>query len=244
MSEPSLLSALVSYQARGVGVDMALKSVLGVFRLLMIYSKSKEDRQKYFSIVDSIIETRMIGNFGKPALTLYQGVQKFYSSVPNASHRTCAIERRLVLASTLFRTLEQLSGDLGFLQKVVIASWSRERLSFCYRFFKSISLSLSLLAECMTLTAVELKVRTALSCGTKCHQIAREYRLKSILLIVRTLCDLYVYFKWIPSYTPIPTIEFICGSISGLIGVWLVWKDQRKPYGQLCCDCGGSAAPA
>lgn len=38
---------------------------------------------------------------------------------------------------------------------------------------------------------------------------------------------MYVYFKWIPQYTPIPTLEYLAGMFSGFTGVWLVWKDVR-----------------
>lgn len=245
----SVLPAMISYQSKGVGVDMILKSILGVFRLLMLYSKDQETKRKYFKVVDTIIECRMLGNFGKPGITFYQGLNKFKRGTGKS------LSERLVFASSLFRTLEQLSGDLGFLQKVMIHSWSREKLSFCYRFFKSFSLTLALVAELIHHSHLVELVRCCGECSTdskvcaagKCRGTLGREVVVSRSLIVRTLCDMYVYFKWLPFYTPNTTLEYICGSISGLIGVWLVWKDDRYPNGYIPpCQCQGSgvARPA
>eukprot|EP00796_Vickermania_ingenoplastis_P006671 gene6671-4780_t len=240
-----LLATIIAYQSRGVGRDMALKSILGIFRLLMHYSKSKEDKEMYFHIVDSIIECRMLGNFGKPGITLYQGMKKFKSH----NGPSCSLCEKLVFLSSLFRTLEQLSGDLGFLQKVMIHQWSRQKLSFCYRFFKSFSLTIALAAEVLHHNNLQyqMKCRGECTAGSQCRagkcgaSLQRDL-LVSRSLIVRTLCDMYVYFKWLPFYTPNTTAEYICGSISGMIGVWLVWKDDRYPNGYTPpCQCGGGS---
>lgn len=261
------LDAVVSYQSRGVGVDMVLKSILGVFRLLMLYSKKSKDKAKYFKIVDSIIECRMLCNFGKPGITLYQGIHKYNahlkeekaqelsssagnqcnsvcSTGPNTNH--CTLCEKIFLGSSLFRTLEQLSGDLGFLQKVVMHQWSREKLSFCYRFFKSFSLTLALIGELIHHARLSQQFRSHRCEDGECYHMGTVKRelLVSRSLIVRTLCDMYVYYKWLPFYTPNTTAEYICGSISGLIGVWLVWKDHRYPKGYIPpCPCGGLAKP-
>lgn len=242
----SVLPAMISYQSKGVGVDMMLKSVLGVFRLLMLYRKDKASKEKYYKIVDTIIECRMLGNFGKPVMTLHQSLNKY---------NKCGggLNEKLILFSGLFRTLEQFSGDLGFLQKVVMHQWSREKLSFCYRFFKSFSLTLGLIAELSHHHHLSALVRVCGQC--KQGQTCTEGRCRSTLgrellvsraLIVRTLCDIYVYYKWLPFYNPNTTLEYICGSISGLIGVWLVWKDDRYPHGFIppCqCHVSGMAKP-
>lgn len=214
------LTALTDYQKKGVGVDMMLKAVLNVSRLCMLYSSDPADKKSFFKVADTIVECRMLCNFGRPSITLRQGL--------------CVLEKKdkmefwhwlFAVLSIFLRVPEQLSGDLNYLQKVVFRRWSREKLSFCYRFFKSWSLTCCLLVEMSRRAGLKRAVRDAVTPEERVHANL-EMRVSNAL-IVRTLCDMYVYFKWIPGYTPVRVLEYLCGLASGLIGVWLVWKDTR-----------------
>lgn len=218
---------------------MALKCFLNVFRLLSHFSTDLEERKNFYAVVDTILEARMIGNFGKPSLTFYQAVKKYTEylnlrdehSKGGLSSSLCA---QACLASALFRTLEQFFGDLGFLQKVVFYQWSRQTMSFYFAFFKSFSITCSLLVEAINYIRLRKTVTRMRLCrkGDKESLDVRDGELQvSRVLIIRCLCDMYVYYKWIPSYHPIPVAAYLCGFTSGLLGVWLVWKDQRHPQG-------------
>lgn len=252
MSKNPLLDTIIEYRARSVGVDMVLKCFLNVFRLLGHCSTSTENQEKFLHVTDVILETRMLGNFGKPVLTFYQGLQKYKNHWKSCSACTdskwgtnlCAI---LCFSSSLFRTLEQFFGDLGFLQKVVVHQWSRKKLSFLFAFFKSFSISLALLTEIINYLALKKKMSRKKFCANgDCHHlgiVARALQVSRALMI-RCLCDMYVYYKWIPSYTPNCVLSYLCGFTSGLIGVWLVWKDHRYPAGYIPqCPCGGEGRP-
>ena len=52
---------------------------------------------------------------------------------------------------------------------------------------------------------------------------------RSHLFLLRNVCDMIVYFQWIESYRPYKTLEYICGIISGGLGVYLVWADVGAP---------------
>lgn len=216
--QSAAIEHLISYQQKGVGVDMALKSILGIFRLAMLYSKNAMTKSVYTKIVDVIIECRMLTNFGRSGFTLYQ-----LNNQMKKSNYIVKAQYIFTYLSYFFRIFEQLSGDLGYMQKVVFRTWSRATLSFYYRFFKSLSLTCALLVELCRSPMVEHRLREATTPQEMC--IARRELAVSRVLIVRNLCDMYVYYKWLPNYTPIRTIEYICGMISGMIGVWLVWSD-------------------
>ncbi|KAL7695658.1 hypothetical protein NQL31_002502 [Lotmaria passim] len=214
------LTALTDYQNKGVGIDMMLKAVLNVSRLCMLYSVNPAEKKKFFKLSDTVVECRMLCNFGRPSITFRQGVHALQKkSYMEFWHWlfTCL--------SFFLRVPEQLSGDLNFLQKVVFHKWSRQKLSFFYRFFKSWSLTCCLLAELTRRSALKAAIRDAVKPEEHIH--ARLDLKVSNALIVRTLCDMYVYFKWVPGYEPIKTLEYSCGLTSGLIGMWLVWKDTR-----------------
>ncbi|KPA81803.1 hypothetical protein ABB37_04073 [Leptomonas pyrrhocoris] len=214
------LTALTDYQKKGVGVDMMLKALLNVSRLCMLYSTNLGDKRKFFKLADTIVECRMLCNFGRPVMTFHQAM----SVLGKRSYMEFWHCLFTCLAFFL-RVPEQLSGDMNFLQKVVFRRWSREKLSFCYRFFKSWSLTCGLLAELTRRSALKRAVRSAVTPEENVHT-KLELQVSNAL-IIRTLCDMYVYFKWIPGYEPIKAVEYSCGLASGLIGVLLVWKDTR-----------------
>lgn len=214
------LVALGDYQKKGVGMDMMLKSVLSIVRLCMIYSTEAQDRKRYFRLADSIIECRMLCNFGRPAMTVSQGLKMF------AMRDEMEFWHWLFTCLSFFwRVPEQLSGDLSYLQKVVFHSWSREAFSFSYRFFKSLSLTCCVMMELTRRSTLQRALRDAATPKQRLHA-SLDMRVSNAL-IVRSLCDMYVYFKWIPSYHTNKTVELLCGFVSGIIGMWLVWKDTR-----------------
>ncbi|CCW70047.1 unnamed protein product [Phytomonas sp. Hart1] len=216
-----LLEAVSAYQTKGVGVDMSIKSVLGIIRLLGLYSKDTVLKQQYEQMADVMVECRMLCNFARMWITMRQLLQTY-----RLRCRMGAIYNLFLCLSHLFRIPEQGFGDLSYLQKVVFHHWSRQRLSFFYRFFKSFSLSCCLIAE----IAHHRSIQQQISETTNPEKRIRYKKDLNVCnaIAVRSLCDMYVYFKWIPGYTPIPTLEYIFGSISGMIGVWLVWKDIRS----------------
>lgn len=252
MSKNPLLETIIAYQSRSVGVDMILKCFLNIFRLLEHFSASAEGKAKFLHVTDVILESRMLGNFGKPVLTFQQGLQKYksykkYCSTCTSSDWRANLCANTCFSSAFFRTLEQFFGDLGFLQKVVVHKWSRQKLSFLFAFFKSFSITLALISEIVKYLTLKKKMSCLHSCFKgNCHHLgitSRELQV-SRALVIRSLCDMYVYYKWIPSYTPNRVLSYLCGFTSGAIGVWLVWKDHRYPAGYIPeCPCGGAGRP-
>lgn len=238
-SRNSLLRKIISYQTRSVGIDMVLKCLLNIFRLLAYYSTGLEEQKRYYSVVDAILEARMLGNFGKPTLTFYQAVNKYGSFLETNNKlrrgsRLSSLCATACLASALLRTLEQFFGDLGFLQKVVVHHWSRQTFSFYFAFFKSFSILLMLLAETIKYFGLRKSLAEVGPCRRgHCHNLGsiRAELQRSTAIIIRSICDMYVYCKWIPSYTPNPVLAYLCGFTSGLLGVWLVWKENGHPTG-------------
>ncbi|CCW63246.1 unnamed protein product [Phytomonas sp. EM1] len=217
--------AASAYQSKGVGVDMSIKSVLGIIRLLGLYSKDAIWKQRYDKMSDVMVECRMLCNFGRMWITMRQFLQTY-----RLRGRMGAVYNLFLCLSHLFRIPEQGFGDLSYLQKVIFHHWSRQRLSFFYRFFKSLSLSCCFISEIAHRRSIRKKIAES---TTSKERVRFEMDLSVCNAIaVRSLCDMYVYFKWIPGYTPIRTLEYIFGSISGMIGVWLVWKDIRS-----ACPC-------
>lgn len=215
-----MLDAIISYERKGVGVDMMLKSLLGVARLCMLYSDDPADKKKFFAVADSIIECRMLCNFGRPIMTLRQGLKSL-----RLKDKLEFWHWLFLVLSYFLRVPEQVSGDFNYLQKVVFHKWSRQRLSFCYRFFKSLSLTCCILSELCRRADLHAGIAAANTVDER--ERAHLDLTVSNVLMVRTLCDMYVYYKWIPSYKPNETLEYICGSLSGVLGAWLVWKDTR-----------------
>ena len=48
---------------------------------------------------------------------------------------------------------------------------------------------------------------------------------RSIMFLIRNICDLIIYSQWIPGYVCPKSLEAFCGIISGAFGVYLVWED-------------------
>ncbi|EPY31113.1 hypothetical protein STCU_03616 [Strigomonas culicis] len=220
------------YHKKGVGVDMVLKSFLGIFRLCKLYSRKEEDVNRFAHIADSIVECRMLCNYGRPTMTLVQGF-RMYKEKGNMAASALWLFQTL---SLFLRVPEQISGDLGYMQKVVFSNWSRQTFSFFYRFFKSLSLTCCLAADIERHRQL-CAIRGASHCAKELALIRKELA-HVRLMTLRTICDMYVYYKWIPRYTPIPTLEYICGMISGMIGVFMVWSDVvEKASGTGAKDC-------
>lgn len=225
-----------------------MKCIMNIFRTMKWYATSEEEAKLYYQLADAILECRMIGNFGRPLLTVYQAMKRWHgrvamrrSKLNGASVKFCCWCEALSLSASLFRFMEQLSGDLGLLQKIVFHSWSRRKLSWCFAFFKSIAIILALLGEIMTSRVNMQALKRCKQARCKAKRCCNIPTLKAALrtsfaLIFRCCCDLYVYLKWIPGYEPYPPLTFLCGFISGLIGVGLVWLDvrYRAEYMPLC----------
>lgn len=53
----------------------------------------------------------------------------------------------------------------------------------------------------------------------------RHQHVRSTIFFVRNVADIVVYAQWIDSYRPYKTLEYLCGILSGALGVFIVWVD-------------------
>eukprot|EP00388_Colpodella_angusta_P003677 GDKJ01012817.1.p1 GENE.GDKJ01012817.1~~GDKJ01012817.1.p1 ORF type:complete len:139 (-),score=17.11 GDKJ01012817.1:79-438(-) len=51
---------------------------------------------------------------------------------------------------------------------------------------------------------------------------------KSVILLIRNIGDMIIYYQWIENYKPNKVLCSLCGIFSGLVGVYLVWSDNLK----------------
>lgn len=134
-SQRDPVATFVKYTQKSVGVDMALKTVCYVFRLYGLRSPAHQQLSE--PIVSSIIECRMLGNIWKHFGTARQ-ILPAIEAGGATGYAGLALINGL---SVLMRTWEQTASDAGVLQRYIIQSWSRQRLSKAYKFAKSISLT-------------------------------------------------------------------------------------------------------
>lgn len=146
------------------------------------------------------------------------------------------------------RTFEQVQGDIGFWNRFWFTNWNSRVQSRRYKFFKSIALTMSLVVEILKI--VDFKRRldeaaarnvdppsvtaTPVSRGSASfdHSLGiTDLKLKlrkSIILLIRNIGDMIIYYQWIEWYKPNRVLCGLCGMFSGLVGVYLVWTDNAK----------------
>ena len=49
--------------------------------------------------------------------------------------------------------------------------------------------------------------------------------INSAIVAVRCLCDMYIYYRWIPSWQPPDVWQFSAGMVSAVLGIWLVLEE-------------------
>lgn len=248
MSVPSISNAvaLEAYLQKCVGRDMALKSIVYPIRLATLYVGS-EKGAILTQLITNIVDCRMLTNQWK-AISAY--ISAYRAAV--SKEKMPLMQRILVVFSFLFRSLEQLSGDLGYIRNHLIPQWSRPRISWHYKFWKTMSLTCCAILEMMKLIDLKRKREMArvvaqspvctpakqqkelefppppAPCCEDADEVANAMRWSAVFLF-RNICDMIVYFQWIESYRPNKHLEYICGFFSGLIGVYIVWKDIKWP---------------
>jgi hypothetical protein len=234
--------ALERYLSKAVGRDMALKTIVYCLRLATVYTNpnDKERSDMLQTLILNIIDSRMLGNQWKYMGTFRGTVQSFLNI-----GATEILPWMFATLTLFFRTFEQLFGDLGYMQKNWISSWSRVRISWHYKFWKSMSLTCSAIVELIKIMKYRQQIRvmrrnihtpaatpidgSAPQLPTLSIETAESEMAMSQMFLFRNLCDMVVYYVWIESYKPPKTLECLAGMCSGAIGVWLVWDSAKYP---------------
>lgn len=231
------------YLSKCVGVDMTFKTIVYILRMLTLYTGTADKawQAKLQTLILNIIDCRMLSNHWKYIPTFRQCLSTF-------SHREKLpfYPWLLTALSFFFRTFEQFAGDISYMQKNVFNHWSRARISWHYKFNKSISLTCCLIVELLKIQQLRKKIvirnrfesPTVSPTGSMSDQATfpcesveelRSQLRRSVIFLVRNICDMIVYFQWIEWYRPYKTLEFTCGLISGSLGMYLVWGDIGAP---------------
>jgi hypothetical protein len=237
---------LDKYLQKAVGRDMMLKSIVYPIRLLNYHTDPNVgDRAKILQqLITNIIDARMLSNAWKGIGAYLSGYRTAMSSEAMPWY-----QRLLLSLSFFFRMAEQFSGDLGYTQKYIMTHWNRVRISWHYKFWKTMSLTCSAILETIKIVNIQSKRRqlrryvaqspltaspsaqpTVFPANTTSEEdqdLAAAMRWSSLFLL-RNIADMIVYYQWIESYNPNKNIEYSCGFFSGAVGVWLVWRDSKS----------------
>ncbi|KEG12678.1 hypothetical protein DQ04_01521050 [Trypanosoma grayi] len=213
----SCCAAVDAYVKKGAGIDLVLKSLLGITRLVSIYSSDKDVSENYAKFASSIINCRMLANH-------FRHVDSFNSGMTVLKKGQGPLLPRVLLMGSFFlRSLEQVFGDLNYYQSTFMRHWNRRRLSLGYWFFKSLALTCGFLNELLrlkaTITSPQWRKQTSQE---------RSATLKALFIsIARYVCDMLVYYQWLPWYNPYKTFQYVCGSTAGILGIYVVWNDTQ-----------------
>jgi len=238
--------ALEKYLSKTVGRDMALKTIVYALRLVTVYTHPNNKEQLEFlqTLILNIVDSRMLANHWKYIGTFSGTVQSYFQL-----GSTEVLSWMFSTLTLFFRTLEQIFGDLGYMQKNWMSAWNRARISWHYKFWKSMSLTCSALVELIKIIKYQQQIRvlrrnvhTPASTPTvfvspsvlpvDIETAESEMKMSQIFLF-RNICDMIVYYVWMESYKPPKSLECVAGMCSGAIGVWLVWDSSRYPSHKL-----------
>lgn len=244
MSHQSTLETLDKYLQKGVGRDMALKSIVYPIRLLNYHTVNSETSAILTQLVSNIIDARMLSNSWKGISAYLAGYRTLKSTESMPWY-----QRALLSLSFFCRMLEQVSGDTGYIQAHIMKHWNKTRIVWHYKFWKTMSLTCSAVLELIKIVSLQLKRRqmrrfvaqSPLTTSPSEHPVQFPIQKKddgdeenvlnalrwSCLFLFRNVCDMIVYYQWIQSYRPNKNLEYVCGTLSGSIGCWLVWRDIR-----------------
>ena len=204
--------ALERYLSKAVGRDMMLKTIVYFLRLATVYTNpnSKDQLEVLQNLILNIVDSRMLGNQWK-----YIGTGRG-TAVSFLSRGATEVLPWLFATLTLFfRSFEQLFGDLGYAQKNWMSQWSRARLSWHYKFWKSMSLTCSAIAELIKIIKYQQHIRVlrrnihtpaATPIESSAPQLpsidvetaVSEMNMSQVFLF-RNVCDMIVYYVWIES---------------------------------------------
>ncbi|CUG94230.1 Hypothetical protein, putative [Bodo saltans] len=227
MTNMNCIESLDKYLQKSVGRDMLLKSIVYPMRLWAYHSKSPENAQILQQLILNIIDARMLSNAWKGIGAYLSGYRTAVSTEP---------------------------GDVGYTQKNIMTHWKRERISWHYKFWKTMSLTCSAILEVIKIVNIQSKRRQlrrfvaqsplttspslqptefpAASQNTNDEdrdgELATAMRW-SVLFLLRNIADMIVYYQWIESYKANKNVEYLCGFFSGAVGVWLVLRDSIAP---------------
>ncbi|ORC85577.1 uncharacterized protein TM35_000341890 [Trypanosoma theileri] len=206
-----------AYVKKGTGIDIALKAMLGMSRLVSIHGSCEETRENYAQFARAVVNCRMLINHFR-YLTSFMNAVDVYKKREGP-----VLPWLLLIGSFFFRSLEQVFGDLNYYQMVCMHHWNRTRLSLGYWFFKSLSLTCGFLHELLrmksALTSPQWKKRTP--------KERSEFLKAEIISLTRYICDMIVYYQWVPWYNPNKTLQYFCGALCGSLGSYTFWKETQ-----------------
>ena len=156
-SSPNTLAVFDSYRGKYVGIDMILKAICYFLRLRNAWTPDDAVRAERAKLVGSIVDCRMLCNSMKHFATLKQGVRAWEKTGKARPEMPLSI-RLLTVFSYLFRVVEQVFSDLGYLQKHWFSQWSRVFLSTNYKRWKSFSLVCCAIVEVSRIRATAAKL--------------------------------------------------------------------------------------
>ncbi|KAG8346922.1 hypothetical protein TRVL_02253 [Trypanosoma vivax] len=222
MCARKLANVLVSYcdsvsffVKKGVGLDLIFKVTLGIVRLIALHARDETLRDIYTKFSLRIINCRMLANHFRYLISFDSAVKAFTTEGAPTFHRV------LLGMCSLLRSFEQICGDFNYYQMTFMRHWSRKRLSFCYWFFKSLSLTCGLLDE-LLLLRMEVASREWRS---KTPEERTTYLKTSAISITRYLLDMLVYYQWVPCYNPYKTLQYLSAITSGSLAIYVASKE-------------------
>ncbi|RNF02090.1 hypothetical protein TraAM80_06627 [Trypanosoma rangeli] len=207
-----------AYVKKGAGIDLVLKSLAGLSRLVSIYSKDEETRQSYASFGSAIINCRMLANH-------FRHVASLNSAIVTLKQRNGRplLSWLCLFGSFFFRSLEQVFGDLNYYQSVVMRHWDRNKLSLGYWFFKSLSLTCGFFYELLGLRANLASPEWP----KKSAEGRKKILWDTLISLLRYFFDMVVYYQWMPWYNPYKTVQYASAAAAGMLGVYVVWNDTQ-----------------
>lgn len=230
-----------AFLAKAVGVDMMWKTFAWGIRLAATQIRTNDNVFQFQMMehVNHIIDFRILANHWKYIATF----KSFVTAVTCRNCKDCrsSVVWILTVLSFWFRTLEQLSGDVGFFGRYAFG-WERKRTSWHYRFNKSLSLTMCFLIECFKIMKLSKEISTVTAVTPFAMSPAMtpsvprvgfpsqnaddllSQRRRAILMALRNFGDMIIYYQWIPQWKPSPVLQGICGVYSGAFGCYLVWE--------------------
>eukprot|EP00760_Papus_ankaliazontas_P032256 PhM_4_TR5714/c0_g1_i1/m.16090 len=202
-----------------VGRDMSYKVVVYIVRLTNVLSAPDSETHKITAnLSGKITDTRMLINQWRYIGSTRDSLKTFLE-LPTEQDREIVPSRVFLGLSCFFRIFEQLAGDIGYYRRHNLIDFvERTRVSWHYKFWKTMSLFSGFISELLKLLLLRSKQRRQL--------ISKEEYLVGAkacaMSMVRQTCDMIIYFQWIESYKPNQTFAHCCGLVSGSLGLYQV----------------------
>ncbi|EKG04302.1 hypothetical protein TCSYLVIO_004638 [Trypanosoma cruzi] len=207
-----------AYIKKGSGIDLIMKSVAGLSRLVSLYSQNEETSRNYAKFGQAIINCRMLANHFRYAESLNFAIVKFKKRDGRP-----LLSWLCLVGSFFFRSLEQVFGDLNYYQSVFMHHWNRTFLSLGYWFFKSLSLTCGFFYELMSLRATIASPEWRNKSAQGRSKILRA----GCISLLRYIFDMVVYYQWVPWYNPYKTVQYASAAAAGILGIYVSWKETQ-----------------